>query len=885
MIQTNFTTEIANPKRPLLQTKLCMPRSRRQFVNRPRLLQKLEQAIDVDGTIRPKLTLITGPAGYGKTTLITQWVQHLSYPIAWLSLDAGENDAARFLAYLFASIGTIHEEIGEVALARLTSTYIYNEPEAILTAFLNDIATIDETILLVLDDYHMLQSDTSHKITLFLLQHMPIQLHLVITSRNEPPLPLALLQAQQAINHVTTQDLRFTIEEASLFLQQTVGATPNPAQLAQLEQQVEGWVTGLQLVTLALQQDVTLQQAFSGNQRYLVDYLAEQVLHKQSDSIQTFLLETAILDQFNASLCQAVTGQAGQPLLEQIEQANLFLIPLDIERNWYRYHHLFAEFLNGRLQRHYDATDIAQLHRRAAYWYAQQAQPLPAVDHALSAGDYELATDLMIQVARQVLMFGEGNTLRQWVESLPSEMQTSRRRLILFYAWALIRTGDLKQAYTLLEQVAPQLDTPLLWGEYSALRARLAAFKGDTELNIAYSNKALTKLPADQHMLRSEVAINLGFLHLQQNDIHAAEAAFAEAAQNTTHDRGLWSTMFATYQWGKIVERQGHLSRAFEIYQQGLKIAETKNHRRELSPAVGFMHIGLGNLLYEWNRLDEAERHLRQALAYAERCGDHKMLIYSQSGLSQVWSILGQYETAVTLIQHPQQTAPTLQQAKLALQQGNWQISQQWAKAYKITSTDNPDKMRNWPSAYLQLIKYHLAKREFDPALQIINKLEQVTETGHHNSFTTQIYLVKALAYAKQGHMNTALSNFHQALALGKTAGFIRTFLDIQDPILNRLLHHAANNDIHHNYACQLLQYLDPQFNITPDIYIQPLTPRELEVLHCIAHGLSNRDIAQQLVVSINTVKAHTRRLYDKLDVNNRLQAVARARELQLLSN
>ena len=596
MADVNFKTEIDSPKRPLLQTKLTLPRLRTNPVVRPRLLAQLNTAVSPDGIIQPKLTLITGPAGYGKTTLTSQWIAQMAQPVAWLSLDANDNDEARFLAYLFAAIGTVREEIGEAALARLTTTYLYNETEAILTSLLNDLALGEETAVVVLDDYHLITSPAVHQAVTFILQNMPVQLHLIITSRSEPPLPLALLRARDGLNWLGSRDLRFTPEEAAQFLQQTMGLQLTQGQILQLDEQVEGWVTGLQLIALALQESVTLPEAFSGSQRYLVDYLADQVMDRQSPEVQEFLLQTAVLNQFNAELCEQLLNLepladgACQQLLEQIEAANLFLVPLDAERRWYRYHHLFGDFLNGRLQQQKTATEIAQLHHRAACWYHEQNQPLVAIDHALAAGDYDLAASLMEVVARDVLMFGEGITLRHWVEALPEALQTKNPRLTLFYIWSLIRTGEFSRAKQLLADVSDHLNTSLLWGEWSALRARIAVITGDTELNIRFSNKALSKLPEDQHMLRSEVAINLGFSHLQRAELDDARDAFAEAAQNSTHDPGLWAVMFATFYWGQTHERQAQLKEAFAIYERGLQTAVAQ---QPSSAAVGFMHLGL----------------------------------------------------------------------------------------------------------------------------------------------------------------------------------------------------------------------------------------------------------------------------------------------------
>ncbi len=885
MEQANLKTEVESPKRPLLQTKLTLPRLRTNPVVRPRLLDRLNTAVSPEGTIQPKLTLITGPAGYGKTTLASQWIAQMERPVAWLSLDTSDNDEARFLAYLFAAIGTVREEIGEAALARLTTTYVYNDTEAILTALLNDLALGEETAVVVLDDYHLITAPTVHEAVTFILQNMPVQLHLIITSRSEPPLPLALLRAQDALNWIGSRDLRFTPEEAAQFLQQTMGLQLNSQQIAQLDEQVEGWVTGLQLIALALQESVSLPEAFSGSQRYLVDYLADQVLSRQPAEIQEFLLQTAVLSQFNASLCQALTGQPCQQLLEQIEAANLFLVPLDAERRWYRYHHLFGDFLHGRLQQQKSSAYIQHLHQKAACWYQENGQALIAVDHALAAADYDLAVTLMEAVARDVLMFGEGITLRQWVEALPAERQTVRPRLTLFYIWSLIRTGEFSQAKRLLEAVSDQLDTALLWGEWSALRARLAMITGDTEINIRFSNKALAKLPEDQHMLRSEVAINLGFSHLQRAELDAARQAFAEAAQNSTHDPGLWAVMFATFYWGQTHERQAQLKEAFAIYERGLATA-VANHAATSSAAVGFMHLGLGKLLYEWNRLGDAETHLRHALACAERSGDHKMLIYSREGLAQLLLTLDDWPAAETLVVALEQQlqSPTISsfRAELALQRGDMRLVHQWADGLGIALGDEAEKIRDLPGAYFLLCRFHMVNRAYEAVLPVLEVLCEFAEARQSKHFGLQVALLQALVQAKMGRLETAVPLFQQTLSQAEPGGYIRLFLSYPDTTLHRLLHLAANNPVTANYARLLLRHCDPE-TAASHATVQPLSPRELDVLRHLAAGRTNRDIANEMVLSLNTIKAHTRRLYAKLDVNNRTQAVARARALHLL--
>lgn len=878
------------PKRPLLQTKLFMPRSRAHLVTRARLLHKLNRAILPDCTIETRLTLVTGPAGYGKSTLITQWLTQLTHEAAWLSLDESDNDEARFLAYLFAALATVQPAIGNAALSRLGTSYLFDDCEAILTTVLNDLASETETAVLVLDDYHLIHLDAIHKAITFILQHAPPQLHLVIASRTDPPLPLSNLRVQNALTWINQQDLQFTSQEATDYLKSCMNLTLTPSQIELLDQQVEGWVTGLQLIGLALKEAITLPEAISGNQRYLVDYLAEQVLNNQPPDIQQFLLKTAVLNRFCAPLCDSIfhaekEAPPARATLRRLESANLFLIPLDAERHWYRYHHLFSDFLNGRLQNRASPEQIADIHRCAAHWLYQNGYALTAVEHALHCHAYALAAEIIREVGQEVLMFGEGITLRHWLEQLPAALFKTDPQLTLFYIWALIRTGDLPKAKLLLNDVSDQLDTPLLWGEWSALRARIAVITGDTDLNIRFSNKALSKLPLDQHMLRSEVAINLGFSHLQQANIEEARQAFAEAAQQTAHDPGLWAVMFATFYWGTTFERDLRLNDAFQVYQNGLVHGEA---RASDSPALGFMHVGLGQIYYDRNQLAEAESHLRQAVRCAERSGDHKMTIYSLEGLAQLWVALGDWAEAQSCLDQLEREIGvdgiSTRRAILSLQVGEMDTAVQWISQLDLHATDDPEQIAALPVAYLTLSRYLLAQNRSVEAIPILQTLTEFAQRRKSQQFLVRVLLLHALALGKQGAVETAVPIYQRALALAGPAGLVRPFLNLTDPTHTRMLHLCAQSGVIAEFARRLLvlHSADAKEGVA-ETAVVPLTPRELELLQHLAKGLTNRQIGEQMTITLNTVKAHTRRLYAKLDAHNRTEAVAKARTANLL--
>ncbi len=869
---------------PLIHTKLNIPRTRTNGIVRKRLLNQLNGGVTTDGV---KLTLIMAPAGYGKTTLAAQWVQQLGRPVAWVSLDESENDLGRFLAYLFNAIGLVNEPLVTEIIGRLTAGYAHNSIDALLTNLLNDISSSPHCLAITLDDYHLINNPRIDDVVNFLLQNAPANLHLIITSRSEPNLPIATLRAHNQLQVITAKELRLSLAECRHFVSTTMGLELPIEQVTQLDEQTEGWVTGLQLATLALQEGVDLAQAFSGSQRYLVDYLGEQVLAGQSAEIHNFLLHTAILKQFNADLCAAVTGIPDcQHILEHLEATHLFLVPLDAERRWYRYHHLFGEFLHGRLTAQCDEVDIQQLHLYAARWYHEQGLASEAVEHALAAGAFGFSAELLQEIARGILMYGEGALLRRWLESLPDELLANNPQLALIYGWTLVRTGDLRSAMSLTETIAPQLDEIVtLRGEWAALRARVAGFKGWTEKNVKFSNKALAHLPADQHGLRSEVAINLGFSHLDQNDLTAARAAFQRAAQPSSPD--LWAKMFATFYLGHTHKRQGQLREAMAVFEQGYQEAiDYCRQQKQLSPAIGFMHVGMGEILLEWNRLDEARHHLQTALQMGQRGGDVKMLAYALPALMRLSLAQGNVAEAHRMVDLEEarydKARPSFWRARLALQTGEHEILRQWETKQEIEVGDSAEKIANNPGNYLTLAIWRTIEGRYAGVVRLFESLLTYATSQKHTNFYLTVLVQKAIALAKMGAMGDAAAAFQRALTLAEPHGYVRLFLDGDAIILMRLLNQAAQGSISAEYAQSLLAQTTDA--LPDDPLPTPLSPRELEVLNHLASGLSNRQISTQLVVSINTVKAHTRRLYEKLNVNSRSQAVARARELNLLA-
>ncbi len=507
---------------PLLSTKLHVPSSRTNLVTRPRLIKLLNLA----GCT--KLTLVSAPTGFGKTTLLYQWLADSELPYTWFSLDKADNDPVRFLSYLIAALQQIEPDLGTGAgdilrSAGIASTTGRSPIELVLTQIVNEIASIREFFILILDDYHLIQNLRVHELALFLLENQPPTLQLVISTRVDPPLPFPRLRAEGQLVEVRAADLSFTTDEARAFLNGTMKLALPTEQVAALEQRTEGWIAGLQLAAISLKEheDITgFIDAFTGSHRFILDYLTEEVFNRQAADVQAFLLDTAILDRLTAPLCDAITGRTdSQKILEVLDAANLFIVPLDDERRWYRYHHLFADLLRQRQQMERQEI-VPELHQRASKWYEQTGLMLDAVSHALNAGDHQRAADLIERSAWSVLMRGELATLLSWIDQLPDELLRSRPRLIFFNVWALAYSGAVDE----VEQRLQNVDLHTVRGEVETVRAHVAAVHGDITRAIALAHQAAEHLPADNVFLRGIVAQTLGLAyHWSGNPMAAAQ--------------------------------------------------------------------------------------------------------------------------------------------------------------------------------------------------------------------------------------------------------------------------------------------------------------------------------------------------------------------------
>jgi LuxR family transcriptional regulator, maltose regulon positive regulatory protein len=913
---------------PLLTTKLRVPPLPPQHVGRVYLTARLQQALE-----RP-LTLIAAPAGFGKTTLLSAWLHDAPASTAWVSLDSGDDDPTRFWSYTLAALDGVHVDGGLSAIGLpLLQSAQPPSLDVILTDVINRLAAFPADVVLVFDDYHVITAAPIHASVTFLLDHLPACLHLVIATRADPPLPLARLRARGQLVEIRSTDLRFTREEATAFLAQTSAPALSPEDIAALDARTEGWIAGLQLAALSLhgRRDIaTFLQAFTGTHRFVVDYLTEEVLARQSADVQHFLLQTAILECLCGPLCEAVTSEpAGQPMLERLDQANLFVVPLDDERHWYRYHHLFAEVLRQRLQRLYPER-IADLHQRASAWYAHHGMIRDAVHHALAAADFAQAARLIEQTADTMAKRGEIATLRTWLEALPADLIRARVELCLWHGWLLALDGQLDAAERLLQNLdrppsadttgaaltapngagqSPQLDDARRLSEragwVAAIRAFIAFRRGDAPRTIALARQALEQLP-EEATVRSLVAWNLGIAYLWSGDLAAGAAALTEATVSGHTTGNSYAAFMATFELAQAQVRHGHLHGADRSYRQALDmVAERGGHLA----ATGPLYMGRGDLQREWNNLDAAAVDLHEGIARCQQTGNRAILLLGYVALARVRQAQGDAEGAYPLIQTIEQSLHTHRfpphnaaplaawHARLSLQQGDLAAAWRWAQSRHLHVDDAPDPPRE--VEYLTWARVLLTQHRAAEAEAVLGRLLRLAERQGRMGSVLEILVLQALAQQAGGDEAGAIERLARALSLAEPEGYIRLFVDEGAPMTRLLVQMRARRPGEHDgslrYCDRLLALLGrapdtfapPAATAVPRPGVQPLDEslrdRELEVLRLIIAGCSNREIAERLVIAVSTVKWYVNTIYSKLQVDSRTKAIARARELDIV--
>ncbi|MBN1180304.1 MAG: tetratricopeptide repeat protein [Anaerolineae bacterium] len=879
---------------PLLKIKLYVPPVRPGLVSRPRLVERL------NASLSSQLTLLSAPAGFGKTTLLSEWVHAgTPRPIVWVSLDETDNDPVRFLAYLDAAL----EEIGVRSEAPLPSLAPIS-PETAVTALINHLTVDPHPFTLILDDYHLITARPIHDAVAFLIEHLPATVNVIVATRADPPFPLHRLRGRGQLIELRMADLRFTSQEAADFLNQAMHLDLSPEDIEALNARAEGWVAGLQMAAASMQglDDATrFIHAFTGSDRYILDYLIEEVFHRQPDDVQTFLLHTAILDRLTSPLCDAVTGRSdSRAMLEQIERSNLFVAPLDNERRWYRYHRLFADLLRKRLHQH-DPDLPATLHRRASDWYAQNGHLPAAVDHALAAQDVTRAAALVAQTTEATLMHGEIATFAQWMNALPETAVRSQPSLYVFHSLALLVSGASIEAVEARLHDAERHHAEVTPGRITALRALIAAFQIRFAEVVELSYQALRELPRDDVLMRSYVTWLLGAYGIADAAADVDVKSLDEIARTESKAGNVMIAVMATAQHAEQLMRCGRLHDAGQLYRQALELA-TDSQGQPL-PIAGGVLAGLGDLAFQWNRLDEAVDYLHEGIQLMEQWTEIGAL-EAYLTLARIKQACGDLAGAHAAIRQAQQRAlqfdatqiddivVAMSQAQVWLAEGNVEAVERWAAERGLTGVDAiptseddvsmEERLRKYES--LVLVQLWIAQGRTADALALLAATLPLAEKRQRPELLIRIHLLRALAFHAQSDVHSALGALETALALGEPEGYVRPFLDA-GPTMAHLLYQAAEQGASAQYVGALLAAFDTPTPAPPpsEPLIEPLSQREIEVLQLIAAGCSNQDIAHSLVLALSTVKVHTYNIYSKLAVHSRTQAIARARALGIL--
>jgi LuxR family transcriptional regulator, maltose regulon positive regulatory protein len=889
----------------LVTTKLRVPRTRPNLVERPRLHELLNRG---EGR---KLTLVSAPAGFGKTTLLAEWLEERrrkGRAGVWLSLDESDNDLARFLSYLVGALQNAVEGIGEGVLALLRVPEL-PPLETLVGVLINELAGARREVTVFLDDYHLIDSEHVHEAVAFLIEHLPENVGLVIATRTDPPLSLSKLRARDQVTEIKAADLRFTTEEAAAFLRDVMGLPLSAEDIAALEEATEGWVAALQLAALSMRDRGDASAfvgSFSGSNRHVLDFLADEVLDRQPEGVKEFLLKTSVLERMSAPLCDALTGRDdGQEMLERLEGENLFVVPLDDERRWYRYHHLFRDFLRGRLMRE-RCESASELHLRASGWYEENGHLPEAIGHALSAPDHDLAARLIEEGVEGAVERGEGTTALRWLEALPTGAKRLRPRLFVEHAVALVLTGRPDDVESLLLEAerAAQVDVeerPYLLGTASAVRSWRARLQGNASEAVEFARRALSFLPDEEASVRNFAAVCLGDALRTTGDLAAAGEAFAEAAEMGRNTGHAHRSLAGVAMHARVRAEQGRLREADEAFRHALRLLTEGGFG--LLPAAGVVHLGMADLLYERGDLDAAERELERGVELAERTGEVSTLVWAYVTLSRTKWARGDDKGALELARRAEgvarESGADLQiaialnwMARLYLARGDLAealalVQERAANAH--AAADAARAVDRLTSARLLL-----AQQRHREAMPLLEELGETAEASGRTGGLIEILALQGLALWAGSKRERAVSTLARALTLAEPEGYVRTFVEegaSMGDLLSATLEARqsgrldAAERISVLYLARLLGSVAQEATApaAEERLPEPLSERELEVLALIASGRSNREIAAKLFVSTSTVKTHIHRLYHKLGARSRTQAIARAREVDLL--
>lgn len=885
----------------ILNSLLRIPVQPRQMIARPRLTASLEKNIPLH-----RMTLLSAPAGSGKTTLLAEWARASSLPVAWLSTSREGNDVERFLRYLLAAWETVQPDITETPLGILLGSRM-PDVQAVLAAFINVADLIPEHQAIIIDDYHFIEDGDVHKAMTFIINHLPEKLHLVISSRQDPPLPLARYRARNQLFEIRTGQLLFTDSESVKFAEQSIGLALSPEEISALHHGTEGWITGLQLAALALKQPVSgarRAELVSGRQRFIADYLKEDVLDRLPLLERGFLLKTSILERMTGSLCDAVTGrQDGQSMLERLERENLFVFALDDRREWFRYHSLFHEFLRSELNRQLPEV-VNHLHVKAAGWYTSHKMEEPALQHVVAGDDAELAIRIAEPYLHRMLLSGQIRMLEKWLSSLPQTWYADYPFFSFARACLYAIVGSPEAVSQSLREVEGKLavkdegEIQAQLGKVSALRCAMACFQNDIEQAERYADQALAKLPQIDHTYHAMIYHALGDTYRQIGRWHQAREYYLKVLD--LHEDPAYRIR-SVHVYGALADldlHRGHLQDAAAYWRQAKVEIPTQKRSGSLPlPVIGWVYIRMGEIYYEWNRLAEAGAEIAYGLKVAEAGGDIQAMIAGYLIAGRLKLTVGDEASAAEFLD---QARPMVNKIRRAdwnsrfdrLQLDIWLTVGNLKKAVDWLEKSRGDTASaGWPeniAAQLTVARVLIFKGDrpsLDEALGQLGDLLGIAENEGRVGIIIEVLALKAQADWRYGNRTDALTGLERALGLAEPEGYVRIFVDLGLPI-GRLLQEARSRRVKLYYVTRLLDAFGSHLADEAPIQTvlpEPLTPREQEVLALIASGLTNREVAEKLVISPGTVKKHTGNLYRKLGVSNRTQAVARARQLHIL--
>jgi LuxR family transcriptional regulator, maltose regulon positive regulatory protein len=901
---------------PILTTKLHIPQSRPNVVLRPRLIEQLNAGLNGRPGFGRKMTLISAPAGFGKTTLVSGWLAACQYPTAWLSLDEGDTELQRFLVYLVAALQTVNQDVGQEMLGALQSPQL-PPLEPLLSVLLNEISAASHEFILVLDDYHLIDSRAIDQVLTFLLEHLPSKMHLVIASRENPSLPLSRLRARSQLTELRAIDLRFTSAEAAEFLNQMMGLNLSTDDITSLETQTEGWIAGLQLAALSMQgnQDIAgFIQTFSGAHRFVLDYLLEEVLERQPASAQSFLLQTSILNRLCGPLCDVVldtVSGSSQKTLEYLDHANLFVITLDNERRWYRYHHLFGDLLRQRLSQELTAEVITQNHIRASEWYESNGDRAEAFRHAIAAKDFSRSAALAETAWQGMNESFQNAAWLGWVKQLPDQLIRTRPVLCTQIAWSLMDAGEVDASESRLQDAERLLNGPaeeiviVEQAQFQALGARIAFARaynaqslGNVSATLKYAEQALELTPAESEYLRAQTKAILTSAHWASGNLDAAYHAMQDWIR---HSQKAGNTIFAiasAHGLAEIIIAQGHLQEAARTYEQSLQLAAA--HGREAQRFTAHHHLGLAMLFLEMGNDEMAAQHVQTGLEVGTSCtlADwpyHKYVVQARWKESE-----GDIDAALELLEEARRVyirtlIPDTQpveawKARIYLKQGRLSKAQNWVQEQGLAIGAEISYLCEFDLITLARVlvaEYQSSRVEsvIRDALHLLDRLLADAEAGQRTGSVIEILILQAIAHDARGHRAKAVDPLMRAVTLAEPEGYMRIFVDEGTAMAELLAGLNASGGTAKEYVYKILNALEKKNELhpRPQPLIDPLSERELEVLRLVALGLSNDKISKRLYLSVNTVKGHNLRIFGKLQVKSRTEAVVRARELGLL--